>query len=207
MTQPKTAQPGTAQSSSDQPSSAQASPAQASAQEQLAALHAAFPTPEAVASGLRRELGAFEQTMRGAEVHWHARMPGRDWTPAQEVEHTILVNEGTAKVVRLLLSGKPLRETPQQPGQLRGGRRLAPAGTEPGPPQPLDVLLARHAATRAVLDGFQAQPDPARTFPHPFMGRIDALDWLRMAAGQTGHHRRTLQAGLDRLNAGEQAKG
>jgi hypothetical protein len=178
---------------------------QPSAQDRLAALRAAYPTPEAVTSGMQRELDAFEQTMRGAAAHWGTRMPGRDWTPAQEAEHTILVNEGTGKVVRLLLSGRPLRDTPQFPGQIRDGRWLAPPGTEPGPEQPLEALLARHAATCPLLAGVQAGPDPERTFPHPFLGNIDALDWLRMAAGQTGHHRRTLQAGLDRLDAGERA--
>lgn len=180
-------------------------PASPSTQEELAALRAALPTPEAVSSRLRRELGAFEQAMHAAAAHWHTRLPGRDWTPAQEIEHTILVNEGTGRVVRLLLSGKPLRDVAVAPGQLRDGRRVAPAGTEPGPDQPLDTLLARHAASRALLEEVQADPDPQRTFPHPFLGQIDALDWLRMAAGQTGHHRRTLQAGLDRLNAGEPA--
>ncbi|WP_102128159.1 DinB family protein [Deinococcus planocerae] len=173
--------------------------------EQIAALRAALPTPEAVAAELDRELTAFAESLRAAEPHWHAPMPGRTWTPAQEAEHTILVNEGTARVVRLLLSDKPLRETPGQEGRTENGRRLAPQGTEPGPGEDLATLLARNEATRPLLAGVRAGPNPARTFHHPFLGPIDALDWLRMAAAQTRHHRTTLRAGLDRLSAGGHA--
>lgn len=176
-------------------------------QDELAALRAAYPTPEAAGRGLRRELEAFEATMRRAAAHWNEVQPGRTWTPAQEAEHTIRVNEGVGRLVRLLLSDKPLRETPHQPGRLENGRRVAPPGTEPGLGEALDTLLARHAATLAPLAEVRAEPNPERTWPHPFLGPIDALDWLRMAAWQTGHHRRTLEAGLARLDAGERAGG
>lgn len=169
-----------------------------SVEEQLASLSAVYPTPEALITGMRQELTAFEATMRGAAPYWNTRMPGRDWTPAQEADHTIIINEGTGRLVRLLLSDKPLREPPQEPGVTEGGRRLAPASTLPGPDQPLETLLARHAATYALLE-VHAEPDPERTFYHPFMGKIGALDWLRMAAYQTRHHRLSLQAGVDQL--------
>ncbi|EYB68571.1 hypothetical protein DEIPH_ctg020orf0004 [Deinococcus phoenicis] len=172
----------------------------------MAALRAFYPTSEVALAQLHREIDAFEQALHGAAPHWGTRMPGRDWTPAQEAEHTILVNEGTAKLARLLLSERPLRETAPQEGRTENGRRLAPPGTEPGPEQPLETLLARNAATRALLAGVQADPNPDRTFPHPFMGNIDALDWLRMAAWHTRHHRKTLQAGVDRLTAGERTE-
>lgn len=70
------------------------------AEEQLAELHALYPTAEVVADRLRRELDAFEQTMREAETVWDRQMPNREWSPAQEAEHVILVNEGTVRVVR-----------------------------------------------------------------------------------------------------------
>jgi hypothetical protein len=178
---------------------------QSSLPEELAALRAAFPTPEAVAAQLGRELTDFGDTMRAAEPHWHTPMPGRTWTPAQEAEHTILVNEGTGRLVRLLLSDRPLRETPREPGRTREGRRLAPQGTEPGPGEDLGTLIARNEATRPLLTEVRAEPDPERTFHHPFLGMLDALDWLRMAAAQTRHHRTTLQSGLDRLEAAEHA--
>ncbi|GAA5512161.1 hypothetical protein Dcar01_00875 [Deinococcus carri] len=179
---------------------------QPSPQEQVAALRTAFPTSEVLAQRLEQELDAFEQTLRAALPHWDTRMPDRTWSPAQEAEHTILVNEGTGRIVRLLLSEKPLRPTPQEPGRTtEDGRRLAPAGLEPGPEQPLEALLARHAATRALLEQVRAEANPGRTFFHPFMGMLDAQDWLRMTTWHTGSHRRSLQRGLERLNAGEPA--
>ena len=70
------------------------------------------------------------------------------------------------------------------------------------PDQSLEALLERHAATRTLLE-VHAEADAARTLYHPFMDDLDALDWLRMAAYQTRHHRLSIQAGLDRLNAGQ----
>ena len=172
-----------------------------SVEEQLSSLHAAYPTPEALLGSMRRELDAFEGVMRAAVPHWNTRLPGRDWTPAQEADHTILVNEAGGRIVKLLLSGKPLREVVRQPGRTQGGKRVAPPFLEPGPEQPLEALLARNEATRALLE-VHAEPDPQRTFYHPFMNDLDALGWLRMAAYQTRHHRLSMQAGLDRLNAG-----
>ena len=169
-----------------------------SVEEQLTDLKAVYPTPEALIEGMRQELGAFEATIRGAAPFWNTRMPGRDWTPAQEADHTIMINEGTGRLVRLLLSEKPLRDVPEEPGVTEGGRRLAPPGTEPGPDQPMEAVLARHAATRDLLEVY-AEPRPERAFYHPFMGKIGALDWLRMAAYQTRHHRLSMQAGVDRL--------
>ncbi|WP_407572338.1 DinB family protein [Deinococcus altitudinis] len=177
-----------------------------SVEEQLADLKAVYPTPEALIEGMRQELGAFEATVRGAAPYWNTRMPGRDWTPAQEADHTIMINEGTGRLVRLLLSDKPLRDAPEEPGVTEGGRRLAPANTLPGPDQPMESVLARHAATRSLLE-VHAEPGAARTFYHPFMGKIGALDWLRMAAYQTRHHRLSMQAGLDRLANAEGGEG
>ena len=175
---------------------------QASIQDQLTALRSAYPGPEALLGSMSQELGAFEGVMRAAVPHWNTRLPGRGWTPAQEADHTILVNEAGGKIVRLLLSDKPLREVVRQPGQTQGLGRIAPPFLEPGPDQPLEALLERHAATRILLE-VHAEPDATRTFYHPFMDDIDALDWLRMAAYQTRHHRLSMQAGLDRLNAGQ----
>ena len=179
---------------------------QPSLESELAAMRAAAPNAEVLAAQMDQELTAFEEVMRRAQPHWQTRMPGRDWTPAQEADHTIRVNEGSGRLVRLLLSDKPMRPLPRQEGEVRNGRRVAPANTEPGPEQPLDALIERHTATRVLLTDVRAKADPERTAHHPFLGDLDALDWLRMAAYQTRHHRQTLQAGLDRLDAGERAE-
>ncbi|PNY82952.1 DinB family protein [Deinococcus koreensis] len=170
------------------------------AQEQMVALRAAYPTPEFVAERLGQELGELEATIRAAQAHWHTPMPGREWTPAQEAEHAVLVNEGSGKLARLLLSDKPIRQPPEVYGVLRDGRRVAPPGTEPVGDQTPEALLARSAATRELLT-VHAPANPERTYFHPYMGQIDALDWLRMAAYHTRHHRKAMERGLAALSA------
>lgn len=167
----------------------------------LAQLHETYPTPEQTAWALAAELGAFGAAMRSAAAHWHTPLPGRTWSAAQEAEHVILVNEQTGRLVGRLLSERPLREGPREPGQTHQGRRLAPPGTEPGAGETLEVLLERHAGSSLRLAGWRPGPDPGRTFFHPFLGPLDALDWLRMAAWHTGHHRRALERGQAEFNA------
>lgn len=162
-----------------------------------AGLRAFGTSPDEVAARLTRELGAFEAAVLAAQERWHAPLPGREWTAAQESEHVILVNEGTARIVALLVSDRPLRPVPQVPGELVGGRRRAPASLVPGPDQPWEALRERHAAAReALLAGAtRATDDPERRFFHPFLGDLTALDWLRMVAAHIRHHRGQLQAG------------
>lgn len=157
-------------------------------------------TGEEVAARLTRELDAFEAAVAGAQDRWHQTLPGREWTAAQEAEHVILVNESSARIAGLLASDRPLRPIPRDPGVEVGGKRQAPEGARPGPDQPWDALAVRHVAVREHLLTLAARAgdDPQRTFFHPFMGDLTALDWLRMAAYHVGHHRRQLEAGEDR---------
>lgn len=167
----------------------------------LMQLRERYPTPAQTAQGLGEELQAFGAALRPAAPHWHTRLPGRAWSPAQEAEHVLLVNEHTGRLVRLLCSDRPLRVMAQEPGRTENGRRLAPPGTEPGPGETLEALLERHARSSALLAEFRPGPDPERTWVHPFLGPLDALDWLRMAAWHTGHHRRAMARGLAELGA------
>lgn len=159
-------------------------------------LRALGNTPEEVRARLVKELDAFEAAVLTAQPRWHEVLPGREWTAAQESEHVILVNEGTARIVALLLSNRPLRPVLPVPGKLVEGRRQAPDGTRPGPDQPWETLRERHAAAREALLGSAplASDDPERRFFHPFMGELTALDWLRMAAYHVRHHCKQLQA-------------
>ena len=168
---------------------------------QLARLREQYPTPEVTSQRLREELQAFGETVRAASAHWHTRLPGREWSPAQEAEHVVRVNESTGRLIRLLLSERELRAAPEQPGVLKGGKRQAPPGTEPGPGEELDTLLKRHREAGEVLSGLHAEPNPARTYFHPFLGQLDALDWLRMTTWHMGEHRRALRRGLEGLAA------
>ncbi|WP_104992541.1 DinB family protein [Deinococcus sp. NW-56] len=152
-------------------------------------------TGDEVAARLTRELDAFEAVVARSQDRWHQPLSGREWTAAQEAEHVILVNESSARIAALLASDRPLRPTPRVPGEEVGGKRQAPEGTRPGPDQSWEALAGRHAAVRAQLLMLveHAGDDPERTFFHPFMGDLTALDWLRMAAYHVGHHRRQLE--------------
>lgn len=160
-------------------------------------LRAFGETPAEVRTRLERELDAFEAAVARAGSRWNEPLPGRTWTAAQEAEHVILVNEGTARIVGLLASDRPLRPVPAVPGELVEGRRRAPASLHPGPGQAWSELEERHAASRAALlsGAERATEDPERRFFHPFLGDLTALDWVRMVGSHVRHHRKQLEAG------------
>lgn len=169
--------------------------------EQLAAvagLQSGYPTPEITAQRLQEELTALSAAIRAAGAHWQTLLPEREWTPAQEAEHAILVAEGTGKVVRLLTSDKPIQRGPEVPITYRNGKRLAPEGTIPEGTFAPEDLLARLDALSPRLNVL-VQPNAERTFFHPAMGHLDALTWLRMAAWHTRHHRKAIERGLAAL--------
>ncbi|MFB9990756.1 DinB family protein [Deinococcus oregonensis] len=163
--------------------------------EQRQQLRAYAPTPADVQARLERELNAFERAVEAVQPHWHTTLPGRAWTAAQESDHIIRVNAGTARIAALLLSDRPLRPTEQIPGVMVDGKRQAPAGLEPGPDQAWADLSAAHTQTRAALlqAAAQAPESSERTFFHPYLGQLTALEWLKMAALHIRHHRKQLE--------------
>lgn len=158
--------------------------------------------PEEILSGLHGAFDRFESALQQQQDHWLAPPAEGRWSPAQVTEHVLIVNEGVARIVALLLSGKPLRPGGSAPGETVDGRRVAPAGLEPGEGQAWEELQGRWVGSRAALVALGnrvSQADLSRTFHHPFLGEIDAHDWLRMATYHTRHHRRQLE---ERLPAG-----
>ncbi|THF70104.1 DinB family protein [Deinococcus sp. Arct2-2] len=163
--------------------------------EQRQMLRAFGQTPADVQARLERELDAFERAVAAVQPHWHTTLPQRAWTAAQESDHIIRVNAGTARIAALLLSDKPLRPTDQTPGVMVDGKRKAPAGLEPGPDQAWDALSGAHAQTRAALlqAAAHAPETSDRTYFHPYMGELTALEWLKMATLHMRHHRKQLE--------------
>ena len=164
-------------------------------------------TPDEARSRLAHELGRFGAHLPTRQADWTQVQMGRDWTPAQEAEHVILVNGLTAGVLRLLTSDKPLRAGAQVPGELQGGKRLAPQGTEPSaggqPWAGLDAAWARSAeGLTAAAAGVTDHAE--RRFWHPFFGEISALDWLRMVVFHVRTHRQLLEASAGGPGAGKQ---
>ena len=159
-------------------------------------LRAFGETPDQIAVQLTLAFERFEAGVQARQGHWlRAPAQGR-WSPAQVAEHVLIVNENIARVLRLLLSDKPLRALPREPGDYEGGRRKAPANLHPGEGSAWDELLPRWQANRAVwseLSGQLHTADPARKLYHPFFDEIDAHDWTRMVIAHLRQHRRQLE--------------
>jgi DinB superfamily len=170
-----------------QPDSVEASPSRM--------LHAFGETPEQMRLQLSRAFELFEAAISDAQPHWLTAPAEGRWSPAQVSEHVALVSEGVAKIVGLLLSDKPLRSVPAEPGETVDGKRLAPVNLQPGPGSDWTGLQPRWQASHASLAAAAERlehADPSRRFYHPFMGELDACDWLRMATYHIRHHRRQL---------------
>ncbi|MFC4454851.1 DinB family protein [Deinococcus sonorensis] len=160
------------------------------------ALRAFGDTPEQIGVSLEKAFDRYEAALPGQQARWLVSPAPDRWSPAQITEHVIIVNEGTARVVGLLLSQKPLREVPQVPGTLVDGKRKAPAITEPGPGSAWSELEPRWQASRAALLALVPQlahADPERTYWQPFMGELGAADWMRLASYHMRNHLRQLE--------------
>lgn len=167
------------------------------AQRQLQELRQQYGSGPELARQLAAELNALAGVVRRADGEgWTQVMPGREWTPAQEAEHIVLSNEGTARVIRLLLSDKELRPGPAVYAEYRAdGRRLAPASVQPTGNISAQELLARNEALLQALN-VNVSESSERVFFHPAFGPIDALDWLKVTAWHTRQHRQAMQAAL-----------
>lgn len=153
-------------------------------------------TPEEVRTRLSVELDRFEAQLRGRQGDWTVTQPNRDWSPAQEAEHVLKIDTSIVPLMRLLLSDKELRPSPQVPGVTINGKRQSPDSLLPSaegmPFEALDTTWAEH---RQKLEEMAAQvrETPGRTFWHQFFGEIDALDWLRMITVHLRAHRKLLE--------------
>lgn len=152
--------------------------------------------PEQIASNLQAELEALEAHLHQRQSDWLIQQPQRDWSPAQEAEHVLLVNDSVINLVLLLLSNKELPEMPKRLGKLKNGKRQAPSFTLPSQ-QGLawDDLPNRwgQQSERLIELAANAKATPQRFMWHPFLGDLDALDWLRMLVRHTRGHRQLLE--------------
>ncbi|WP_075830480.1 DinB family protein [Deinococcus marmoris] len=153
-------------------------------------------TPEEVRTRLSVELDRMEAHLRGREADWTTTQTGRDWSPAQDAEHIMKIDNSIVPMMRLLMSDKELRPMPQVPGEIIDGKRQSPEALLPSaegmPFEALDTTWAEH---RQKLEEMAAHvtATPGRTFWHQFFGEIDALDWLRMIAMHLRNHRKLLE--------------
>ena len=153
-------------------------------------------TPEQISAELHKALERFQVALPECQGHWlSSPAPGR-WSPAQVTEHVLMVNEVVAEIAAQLLSQTPRLPPPSGPGQVIGGKRVSPERLEPGPGAAWADLAGRWQTACERLNAVSARlqdADLSRRYAHPFLGEIDAHDWLRMATFHTRHHRRQLE--------------
>lgn len=153
-------------------------------------------TPDQISAELRKALERFQVAVPECQSHWLTPpAPGR-WSPAQVTEHVLLVNEVVAGIAAQLLAQTPRLPPPSGPGRVIGGKRVSPERLEPGPGTAWTDLTGRWQAAcerLIVVSAHLHEADLSRRYAHPFLGEIDAHDWLRMATFHTRHHRRQLE--------------
>ena len=153
-------------------------------------------TPEQISAELHKALERFQVALPECQGHWLiSPAPGR-WSPAQVTEHVLMVNEAVAEIAVQLLSQTPRLPPPSAPGQVIGGKRVSPERLEPGQGAAWTEFAGRWQAARERLVAAAARlqdADPSKRYAHPFLGEIDAHDWLRMATFHTRHHRKQLE--------------
>lgn len=119
-----------------------------------------------------------------------------EWSGAETIEHIARVEESVARMVawvRNIAQGKPTRTVVVQPGEWRdNGRAVAPDRVAPRGQMSRDELIAmlwqsrQHLLTEVQESGALLH-DPA-SFTHPFLGELNGLGWLQMAAYHEPHH-------------------
>lgn len=171
------------------------------AQEQVdkAALLVFGETPAEVCRRLEQECQAFAEQVKPHEQNWNQMQVGREWSPAQEVEHVMRTNHVVGRGILLLLSDKELKPMPKLEGQRKNGKRQAPKEVMPSA-EGLSwaAYQAEWPNSIQVLQEIAAQvrKTPSRTMWHPFLGELDAFEWLQMVTWHIGHHRNLMQVSL-----------
>jgi hypothetical protein len=154
----------------------------------------------------RAAVAEFIAVARGLDATtWTTPLGEGRWSPAQVAEHLALVYEYNRKVV----TGTAGRGAPRflQPvlrwfivsQTLKAGRFTrkgrAPAIFRPSAaPAPAATVLARltTAMTGMEVDIRSGHPAGRHTVDHPFFGRLQTVDWIRLQAIHARHHRSQL---------------
>ncbi len=151
---------------------------------------------------VRRATFAMVSGLSEREFAWR---PAQEWSVADILEHLILSETGTSKVIRKMLKEKAaalppypaddsclsVRELPPARGKV-----MAPDGVRPGGPAraKAEVLAALAECRARTLESLAmlAGADPrAAEFPHPRLGPINLYEWPALSIGS---HERDHQA-------------
>jgi uncharacterized damage-inducible protein DinB len=144
-----------------------------------------------------------EMAGRLSEAEFALRVDG-EWSVAEIVEHLLIAETGTSKVIRKCLKESAGRLPPypaddsvlavRHPSTAPGNLAIAPQAAIPKGGAGKEELLAQAASTRAqtrVSLEMLAGADPrAAKFPHPSFGDLDLYEWpcLLVLEHEKQHH-------------------
>ena len=125
------------------------------------------------------------------------RISARLLKQAEAAENGEMDNSGRAKITASFLE----RARTMQDQRLKAPDRVTPTGT-----QSVRESLAKMEENRRLLEDlrprFEGIPaSPEMTFPHPFLGEMNANEWLALIGGHEARHLAQIRAILEKNRA------
>ena len=141
---------------------------------------------------------------------------GEKWTIAHLVEHIAIVETGMSKISAKLLTqaqsaGKKADGTANlttnfaaKAAEARNLKLEAPEQVRPTGKQTIAQSLAKMEENRKRLEElrplFESVECSDFTFPHPFMGDLNANEWLTLIGGHEARHLKQLENWLEKAD-------
>lgn len=138
------------------------------------------------------------------------RAGAESWTIRELVEHIALVENGMAKISAKLLAQAEAAKAEadgavkiganflQRAGEMRTQKFKAPDRVAPTGSQTLAESLEKMAENRKLLEDLRPRFEKIEaggfTFPHPFMGELNAHEWLALIGGHEMRHLAQIKA-------------
>ncbi|GAB5520110.1 MAG: hypothetical protein RhofKO_23610 [Rhodothermales bacterium] len=126
------------------------------------------------------------------------------WSVGQQVEHTLIASGMMLKAPRAIHLGRGQdEEGPNRIGvmvmrteRVRRGKAKAPENTQPAPTPSQAVLQTTWARSKRSHDALasllETLPDTEGRLEHPYLGWLNALEWLRIVRVHAEHHLRLI---------------
>lgn len=132
------------------------------------------------------------------------RADAEGWTIREIVEHISIVENGMARISAKLLSQSEAEIADgggaakiganflERAGKMRDRKFKAPERVVPSGSQSIAESLAKMAENRRLLQELRPRFEKIETgdftFPHPFMGELNAHEWLALVGGHELRH-------------------
>ena len=145
-----------------------------------------------------------------------AKLPeGEKWTMAHLIEHIAIVQDGMMKISAKLLNEAKTADVKSngetnitdnfkqkaaaaQQVKLEAPERVAPSGK-----MTIAEALAKMTETRRSLEDlrplFETVECSDFKFPHPFMGDLNAYEWLTLIGGHEARHQKQIAGILEKI--------